>query len=85
MSAGDALIDAIAEAVVDRLQKRMAEDRRVLSLEDAARYLGMTVDALQHRAGVDIPCLAGERARGRLRFDRRDLDRWIDRQEREGL
>jgi len=85
MSAGDALVSAIADAVLDRLQKRIEERRRVFGLEDAAEYLGMTPDALQHRAGIDIPCLASERAKRRLRFDKRDLDRWIDRQGREGL
>jgi hypothetical protein len=85
MSAGDLLISAIADALVDRLEKRSTERQRVLGLEDAATYLGMTPDALRVRAGVDIPCLAGERAKRRLRFDRRDLDRWIDRQPREGL
>lgn len=85
VSAGDALVAAIADAVLDRLEKRIGERQRVFSLEEAAEYLGMTPDALQHRAGIDIPCLAGERARRRLRFDKRDLDRWIDRQGREGL
>jgi Helix-turn-helix domain len=84
-TAGDALINAIAEAVADRLTSLVDEQRRVLTLEAAAEYLGMTPDALQHRAGVDVPCLAGERAKRRLRFDRRDLDRWIDRQGRDGV
>ena len=84
-TAGGFLIEAIADAVATKLERRMLERQRVLSLEDAAAYLGMTAPALQARAGIDIPCLAGERAKRRLRFDRRDLDRWIDRQGREGL
>jgi hypothetical protein len=44
----------------------------------------MSTDTLNRRAGVDIPCLAGERAKRRLRFDRRDLDKFIDQQQREG-
>jgi hypothetical protein len=82
---GDVLITAIAEAVCDRLEARTNARQRVLDLDRAAEYLGMTPDALQHRAGVDVPCLAGERAKRRLRFDRRDLDRWVDRQPREGI
>jgi hypothetical protein len=85
LSAGDALVAAIADAVLDRLEKRIGDRQRVFSLEEAAEYLGMSPDALRLRAGIDIPCLAGERARRRLRFDKRDLDRWIDRQGREGL
>jgi hypothetical protein len=85
MSAGDALISAIAEAVADRLERRMAERQRVFGLERAAEYLDMTPAALRMRAGVDVPCLAGERAKRRLRFDKRDLDRWIDDQGREGI
>lgn len=85
MSAGDQLISSLADALMDRMEKRSTERQRVFSLEDAAVYLGMTPDALKARAGIDIPCLAGERAKRRLRFDRRDLDRWIDRQPREGM
>lgn len=85
MSAGDLLVSSIADALVDRLRDLMADKQRVLGLEKAAEYLDMSPDALRLRAGVDIPCLAGERAKRRLRFDKRDLDRWIDRQPREGL
>jgi len=37
---------------------------------------------LRHKAGVDVPCT---RIDGKLRFDRRDLDRYIDRAPREGV
>jgi hypothetical protein len=36
----------------------------------------MTEDALRHKAGVDVPCV---RIDGKLRFDRREVDRYIDR------
>lgn len=84
MTAGDKLISAIADAIVDRLRSLTSERQRILGLEQASEYLGMSPDALRLRAGSDIPCLAGERAKRRLRFDRRDLDRWVDRQAREG-
>ena len=83
-SPGDVPISAVADEVADRLESRLAEKQRVLDLEAAALYLGMSCEALKHRAGRDIPCLAGERERRRLRFDRRDLDRWIAKQPREG-
>jgi hypothetical protein len=85
MSAGDVLVEAIADAVFSRLEKYSSERGRVLDLKEAAKYLGMPALTLRDRAGLDIPCLAGERARRRLKFDKRDLDRWIDRQGREGL
>ena len=50
--------------------------QRLMEVKDAARYLGMTEDALRHKAGVDIPSV---RIDGKLRFDRRELDRYIDR------
>lgn len=53
-----------------------------MDVKDAARYLGMTEDALRHKSGVDIPCV---RMDGKLRFDRRDLDRVIDRAPRNGV
>ena len=83
-SAGDMMISAIADAVAVRVEKHMATKQRVLNLEHAAEYLDMTPGALTARAGVDIPCLADERLKRRLKFDRRDLDRWIDRQPRDG-
>jgi excisionase family DNA binding protein len=85
MTPGDALITAIAEAVALKLTTWTGERQRILGVEQAAEYLGMSADTLNRRAGVDIPCLAGERAKRRLRFDRRDLDRWIDAQDREGM
>jgi hypothetical protein len=42
----------------------------------------MTPHALRHKAAIDIPCVGIDT---KLRFDRRDLDRWIDRARREGL
>lgn len=53
-----------------------------MDVEAAAKYLGMTTTALRHKAGVEVPWV---RIDGRLRFDRRDLDRYIDRANREGI
>jgi hypothetical protein len=81
-SAGDFLIEAIAEAVALKLERIAGTQQRLMDVKDAARYLGMTEDALRHKAGVDIPCV---RIDGKLRFDRRELDRYIDRAPREGV
>lgn len=81
-SAGDAMIEAIAEAVAVRLERLAGMRQRLLDVHKAAEYLGMSEHALRHKAGVDIPCI---RMDGKLRFDRRDLDRCIDRAPREGV
>src|SRR6266404_5244261 len=41
----------------------------------------MTCHALRHKAAIEIPCV---RIDSKLRFDRRDLDRYIDCAKREG-
>jgi hypothetical protein len=74
-TAGDALIEAIANAVVLKLERMAGMQQRLMDVKDGAKYLGMTEDALRHKAGVDVPCV---RVDGKLRFDRRELDRWID-------
>jgi hypothetical protein len=81
-TAGDLLIEAIADAVALKLERMAGLQQRLMDLHDAAKYLGMTEDALRHKAGVDIPCV---RIDGKLRFDRRDLDRYIDRAPRQGI
>jgi hypothetical protein len=82
MSAGDAMIEAIAEAVATKLERMAGMRQRLMDIKDTAKYLGMTEDALRHKAGVDIPCV---RIDGKLRFDRRELDRYIDQAPRQGV
>ena len=72
-SAGDAMIEAIADAVALRLERMAGMRQRLLDVHQAAEYLGMSEHALRHKAGVDVPCT---RIDGKLRFDRRDLDRY---------
>ena len=73
---------AIANAVALRLERMAGMRQRLLDIHQAAEYLGMSEHALRHKAGVDVPCT---RIDGKLRFDRRDLDRYIDRAPREGV
>jgi excisionase family DNA binding protein len=49
---------------------------RVLSLEQAAEYMGMTRDSLKHN--YDLGRIKAVRVDKKLRFDRIDLDAWID-------
>ena len=81
-SAGDAMIEAIAEAVARKLERMVASGQRLMEIEEAAKYLGMTAHALRHKAGLEIPVV---RIDNKLRFDRRDLDKYIDRAKREGI
>lgn len=81
-SAGDAMIEAIAEAVALKLERIAATSQRLMEVEEAAKYLGLTCHALRHKAAVEIPCV---RIDSKLRFDRRDLDRYIDCAKRDGV
>ncbi len=66
----------MAEAVARKLERMALASQRLLDVEGAAKYLGLTCHALRHKASVEIPCV---RIDGRLQFDRRDLDGYIDR------
>ena len=81
-SAGDTMIEAIAEAVALKLERIAMTSQRLMDVEEAAKYLGLTSHALRHKAAVKIPCV---RIDSKLRFDRRDLDRYIDCAKREGI
>jgi hypothetical protein len=78
---GGLLVEAIADAVFLRVEDLIHLPQRLYDLERAAEYMGMTPDSLSHKAGVEIPVVRLDR---KLRFDRRDLDRFIDRAKREG-
>jgi excisionase family DNA binding protein len=81
--AGDLLIEAIAEAVAAKLERMAGAQQRLMDVHDTARYLGMTENAIREKVSAgDLPCI---RIDGKLRFDRRELDRWIDRAPRQGV
>lgn len=81
--AGDALVDAIADAVALKLEKMAGCNQRLLDIDQAAQYLGMTSVALRHKVAVgEVPVVKID---AKHRFDRRDLDRYIDRAPREGV
>jgi excisionase family DNA binding protein len=70
-------IDALADAVSRRiLEVGKIERPRLLNLEQAALYLGMTNDAVKSKAiQGQMPSV---RVDAKWRFDRFDLDRWIE-------
>jgi hypothetical protein len=82
LSPGELFFDGLAEAIVNRLDHRLNCQPRLLEIEEAAHYLGLTVHALRHKAGIEIPVV---RIDSKLRFDRRDLDRFIDQAKRDGV
>lgn len=82
MNTVEALIEKIAQAIALKVEQIAGTRQRLMEIDDAARYLGMTPHALRHKAGVEVPTV---RMDGKLRFDRRDLDGCIDRAKREGI
>jgi excisionase family DNA binding protein len=86
----DALIERMAEKVAARLQNGdqrapvNGEVRpRLLTVEQAAVYIGRTKDAIQHMiASCKLPTVRSDR---RVFIDMRDLDAWIEGNKRRGL
>jgi excisionase family DNA binding protein len=70
----DALADAIAARVAAHLNK--IDEPRLLSVDEAAAYIGRTPKALRHMiANGIVPAI---REGSRVHLDRADLDRWIE-------
>jgi len=77
------LADALGDRILERLSASQRPEQRLLTVEQAAQYLGRTKEAVQHLiAAGKLP---------RVRFDRRvyldivDLDRLIEKSKDEGL
>ena len=74
--------DNIADAVVTRLIDRGVLVPRLLTLDQAATYLGLTKDALKAKVHLGrVPTVDLDK---KLRFDRLDLDRIIEENKRVG-
>ena len=79
------LVDALADRVTARLADRLKErDRgigaRLLSVKQAAEYLGRSKTSVQHMIGAGaLPVVRSDR---RVFLDVRELDKWIDRNRR---
>ena len=72
----DRLLDMLAEKVAKRLSPdSIPFSPRLLTIEQAATYLGRTREATQHlTSSGKIPTVRADR---RVFIDRLDLDRWI--------
>jgi len=70
----DELLDAVAARVAARLNK--SEEPRLMSVNEAAVYIGRTPKALRHMiASGTVPAI---REGTRVHLDRADLDQWIE-------
>lgn len=70
------LVEAIAAAVADKITSKGIIMPRLMDIEAAATYLGMTVDALRSKALMGkIPHVRLDR---KWRFDRFEMDKWIE-------
>jgi excisionase family DNA binding protein len=72
--------DTIAEAVVTRLLDCGILIPRLLTLDQAATYLGLTKDAVKAKVHLGrVPTVELDK---KLRFDRHDLDKMIENSKR---
>ncbi len=72
--------ETIADAVALRLQSHGLLVPRLLTLDQAATYLGLTKDALKAKVHLGrIPTVELDK---KLRFDRLDLDHMIEKSKR---
>ena len=70
-----AFASAVADYLKDTLNQR-ASGRRILTLDEAAEYCGLSLDSFKKKVVRDrIPRVRLDK---RWRFDRSDLDAWID-------
>jgi excisionase family DNA binding protein len=79
------LLEQLLDLVVDKLAERLAAllsqnpgqlRPRLMTIEQAAIYLGRTEEAIQHLVSVGkVPTVRADR---RVFLDRVDLDKWID-------
>jgi excisionase family DNA binding protein len=82
MSETDGLsFDRLLEILAEKLATRLSQEPgrlypRLLTIDQAAIYVGRTREALQHLASSGkIPTVRADR---RVFLDRLDLDKWID-------
>ena len=77
----DFSFDRLLEALAEKLASKLSQDPshlypRLLTVDQAAVYLGRTREAIQHLvASGKVPTVRADR---RVFLDRSDLDKWID-------
>jgi excisionase family DNA binding protein len=83
----DVLLDALAKRVAVEVRAELERDGplrpRLLSVEQAAAYIGRTKDAVNHMiAASKLPTVKSDRRRF---VDVMDLDRWIEDHKQRGI
>ncbi len=77
----DLTFDRLLEALAEKLATKLSQEPsrlypRLLTIDQAAVYLGRTREALQHLASSGrVPTVRADR---RVFLDRLDLDKWIE-------
>ena len=77
----DFSFDRLLEALAEKLAAKLSQDPsrlypRLMTVEQAAVYLGRTKEAIQHLVSSGkVPTVRADR---RVFLDRVDLDKWID-------
>jgi excisionase family DNA binding protein len=77
----DLTFDGLLEALAEKLATKLSQEPsrlypRLLTIDQAAVYLGRTREALQHLASSGkVPTVRADR---RVFLDRHDLDKWIE-------
>lgn len=76
----ETLADLLAEKYFDRVEerwKKIPELKRLITAKEASQYLSVSTDTIYHMAATKkLPYI---KIGGRVLFDLKALDRWIDR------
>jgi excisionase family DNA binding protein len=77
------LAERVADLVAERLEAAPVRRQRLLTVEQAAEYLGRSRLAVEHMiASGRLPVVRADR---RVFLDVKDLDRWIESNKQPGL
>lgn len=77
----DLTFDRLLEALAEKLASKLSQEPtrlypRLMTVDQAAVYLGRTREAIQHLVSSEkVPTVRTDR---RVFLDRHDLDKWID-------
>ena len=77
-STGNTALDALADAIAARLAEQLnrSDQPRLMSVNEAATYIGRTPKALRHM--IADGTIVAVREGSRIHLDRSDLDQWIN-------
>ena len=75
---GNTALDALADAIAARVAEQLngSDQPRLMTVKEAAAYIGRTAKALRHM--IADGTIAAVREGSRIHLDRSDLDQWIN-------